>query len=215
MFVCIEEKIAMNKTCTMAAALVAAVAGVANADFVTANGGGGALNVGTPSFVSDIVITDQLTITEVSISLNSLTHAWAGDVDITLTHLDSGASITIFKKINPGASTFGTSDDFNGNYSFDDDNAGSIWAAASAAGTVIAAGPYFAVDGANVKQFFSIFDGLNSQGTWRLSVVDTFATADDGALGGWTLNIDGTPIPGPGALALLALAGCARGRRRA
>lgn len=204
----------MNKMGLMAIAAAAIATGAASADFVTQNGGGGALNVNSPMFTSDIIISDALTITEVSISLNGLTHAWLGDVDVTLTHVETGTVLTIFQHV--GGGTFGDSSDFGGTYGFDDDNLGNLWteAAAKTGAQIAAPGAYFASNNTGAKTFFSIFDGQSSAGTWRLKVVDTFPSGDDGALQGWTLNIDGTPIPGPGALALLGLAGLAGRRRR-
>lgn len=192
-----------------AIATVALAATAANAG-MSYTGGGGLLNEDTPVLVSDIVVPDSFAITDVTVTLDNLTHSWMGDLVATIEHVESGTAVTLFQNIGGGA--FGDSTDFGGTYGFNDAFTGDIWAEAAAldGDGVLPSGEYFASDETGAQTFLSAFNGIDSAGTWRLTIEDTFPTLDDGELGAWSVTI----VPAPGAMALLGLAGLAGARRR-
>lgn len=196
----------------MTAAAVIAVGDSAKAMTVTGGGGflppAGTGGTGTPEdiFQSSINVTDSLIITELSVLLNDFRHTWIGDLKTSLTHENSGTSVTVFDRpglsINP---TFGDDSEFDGNYVFADD-ADPIPEAIDP--LVLLPGTYGPNDS------FDAFVGLNSFGTWTLSIED-FAENDAGTLGSWQLDIKGTEaIPTPALLPGLIGMGMAAWRKR-
>jgi MYXO-CTERM domain-containing protein len=168
-------------------------------------------------FTSDIVITDNFIVDDITISLNGLTHTWVGDLVVTLTHIDGGETSNLFNRVGKTNATtgFGDSSDLAGNYAFSDSFTGDFWAAAGGTTGPVPAGNYFASGALSAAKvnLLDAFGGINANGTWRLSIVDA-AAGDLGALGDWSISFVKSPVPAPGALALLGLAGLAGGRRR-
>ena len=188
------------------AAIVATSAAATAADY---NGAGFSIpDLGGGSSI--INVPDSVTITDVNVSLNSLTHTWIGDLIVTLEHMGGGGTATIMSRV--GATTsggVGSGSNVDGTYTFDSQSANSIWAAA--ASTPVPAGTYYttgALSSAN-NLSLNMFNGQNSSGNWRISISD-HAGLDIGSLGGWTLSI----VPEPTSLSLLALGGLALIRRR-
>ena len=207
----------MFRNCMIATAASLALASMASATIYT--GDGFTIPDNNPAGASsDIVIGDEFLVADITVTLFGLNHTWAGDLIATLTHVESGFSQTLFSRI--GATTpggVGDSSNFGGDYSFNDAFAGDLWVAAAGGttGFVIPGGDYFASGALSSAQvsLLDIFGGLNAQGTWRLTISDN-AGADLGTLGAWGLDFVKAPVPAPGALALLGLAGLAGGRRR-
>lgn len=201
----------MNKLVVMSAVAGAAlIASVASAGTGTFGGPFGAISIpdgvvgggdGAPLFI-DLDILDQGYIKDMNVTMG-LTHTWFGDLTISLTKMTgSGAGTSILF-------SDGTPDDssnLGGLYTMDDEAATTWDAAASAAGTTIAAGSY-RPDGA-----LSAFDGLDMQGVWQLKIIDTFG-ADTGSINHLSITVDYNPVPAPAGLAVLALAGLGRRRR--
>lgn len=201
----------MNKLVVMSAVTGAAlIASVASAGTGTFGGPFGAISIpdgvvgggdGAPLFI-DLDILDQGYIKDMNVTMG-LTHTWFGDLTISLTKMTgSGAGTSILF-------SDGTPDDssnLGGLYTMDDEAATTWDAAASAAGTTIAAGSY-RPDGA-----LSAFDGLDMQGVWQLKIIDTFG-ADTGSINHLSITVDYNPVPAPAGLAVLALAGLGRRRR--
>ncbi|MCA9284614.1 MAG: proprotein convertase P-domain-containing protein [Phycisphaerales bacterium] len=191
------------------------LASAANAGF-SGNGAGGSIpDSGTGVFTSDIVVGASGSLADITVSLNDLTHTWAGDLVATIEHVDTGSSITLFDRIGKTNATsgFGSSSDFDGDYSFNDAFTGDLWAAA--ASNPIPGGEYRTTGGLSgaATSLLAIFGGEDISGTWRLTIED-FAGGDTGALESWTLTL--VPVPAPAAVALLGLGGlCGRRRRRA
>jgi hypothetical protein len=158
---------------------------------------------------STIVVPDSFSITDITVTLNSLTHTYVGDLIATLTHVDTGTTVSLFNRIGLVSSGAGDSSNFGGNYSFNDAFTGNIWAVAASGGSsfVIPSGNYFptGAGSSTLVPMLTSLSGELSSGTWRLTISDNVA-ADTGALGSWALNLQGTPIPeSSSVLGLLAL----------
>jgi MYXO-CTERM domain-containing protein len=218
----------LNRTLISSCGFSLVAASVASAGIIT-EGGTGFIIDGSSIHTSDIVLDPatygELANLSVQVGLNGLQHDWLGDLVVTLTHVESGASVSLFGTV--GGGVFGSSAEMDGFYTFNDGiyNAaipaqGNLWQAADdaeAGGGVVAGGFYYATNNAS-PDFVSMnaaFAGITSAGTWRLSIEDTYPFGDDGALLKWTISLTGDVVPAPGAIALLGLAGFAgRGRRR-
>jgi hypothetical protein len=203
-----------NLFAATAALTALAIAGSAMAEggiTKTYAGQGGVLNddVGGIPGVSrfEIFVPDHGEILDFK-SLNlDILHTWVGDLNITLTHKDSGTQLLITDRPGVPGSTFGNSDNLDGLYSFQDGFA--PLPETSGGGSlpgVIDPGSYGAEGGS-----FSIFNGLDKFGTWSLVITDN-AGGDTGELFGWDIVLNN--VPAPGALALIGLAGLVGGRRR-
>jgi len=208
-------------TRTFIAGGVAALALAAAAQATTYTGSGGAIpdNAPTTGLMSEIVINDHFFIKDLVVTLNGLTHTWFGDLSATVTHVETGDTFSLFNRPGKTNATlgFGESSDAGGNYSFNDFFTGDLWAAGLAGGSafVVPGGNYFAtgaLSGAQVN-FLPALLGDDAFGTWRLNITDS-AGGDLGTLGSWGLSFIKTPVPAPGAFALLGLAGLAGRRRR-
>ncbi|MFN9732580.1 MAG: proprotein convertase P-domain-containing protein [Microcystis sp.] len=158
---------------------------------------------------STIVVPDSFSITDITVTLNSLTHTYVGDLIATLTHVDTGTTVSLFNRIGLVSSGAGDSSNFGGNYSFNDAFTGNIWAVAASGGSsfVIPSGNYFptGAGSSTLVPMLTSLSGELSSGTWRLTISDN-EQLDTGALGSWALNLQGTPIPeSSSVLGLLAL----------
>ena len=160
----------------------------------------------------------------VAVQLVGLQHSWVGDLVVTLTHVESGRTATLFDSVGMPSELFGSAAKLDGTYVFNDNifnpanpNAASLWSAADVAGVGVIPTAFYYPTGYGSPSLVSmdaVFAGITSAGTWRLDVVDTFAAFDDGSLFKWVLVLTGTPVPAPGAIALLGIAGLVGGRRR-
>jgi MYXO-CTERM domain-containing protein len=176
-------------------------------------GPGAALPDNTPAgFNSVINVGDSFSIADVSVTITGFQSTWVGDIIATLSN--GTTTINLMNRI--GSTTpagVGDSSDLGGTYTFADGGA-NLTAAALAAGAfdVIAPGTYAASGFNNTPVgMAAAFAGQNSAGAWTLNVSDN-AAADANSFTGWTLTL--TPVPTPGAAALLGLAGVAGLRRR-
>lgn len=204
-----------------------AAASAASAGIITEGGSGFAID-GSSLHTSDIVLDPatygELENLSVQVGLNGLQHAWLGDLVVTLTHVESGTSVSLFGTV--GGGLFGSSAAMNGFYTFNDGvynpaipAQGNLWQAADdaeAGSGVVAGGFYYATNNASPAyvSMNAAFAGITSAGTWRLTIEDTFPSFDDGVLAKWTISLTGDVVPAPGAVALLGLAGLAGSRRR-
>ena len=113
-------------------------------------------------------------------------HTWVGDLDIILT-APSGESHVIME--NTGGPGLGDSSDITGPYTFADGGS-NWWAAASAAGGLIAAGTYSASNVTGVLTSLDAeFAGIAGNGTWTLNVSDN-AFVDTGGVSAASLTIN-------------------------
>jgi len=141
---------------------------------------------------STIVVPDSFSITDITVTLNSLTHTHLGDLIATLTHVDTGTTVSLFNRIGRVSSGIGDFRNFGGNYSFNDAFAGNLWAVNPS--SVIPSGTYFPT-GARSSTLVPMLTSLSgelSSGTWRLTISDN-GSGDTGALGSWALNLQGNP----------------------
>ncbi len=126
----------------------------------------------TPGGVDDTInVGDAFAIGDVNVSIQ-VAHTFLGDLDITLTHNGSTASIIMQDACGTNADMDITIDD--------------------AAGDVICAEPLTGTfNSASLNgEGLSAFNGENSAGTWTLNVVDD-AGQDSGSLLSWSLELDG------------------------
>jgi hypothetical protein len=186
----------------------------AMAEVKTYDGQGGILNdagsdsnfntiPGTTRF--EIFVPDHGTILDFQAVNLDILHTWVGDLQIVLTHKDSGTSVVLTDRPGVPAGTFGNSDNLDGLYTFADGNP-LLPEDSGAPGGIIANGAYGAEGGP-----LAAFNGLDKFGTWSLHFTDN-AGGDTGELFGWNLVLNN--VPAPGAMALLGLAGLVGGRRR-
>jgi MYXO-CTERM domain-containing protein len=202
----------MKASVLLAAVGTLALAGTAFANETkTYQGTGGpltdAVSVGgvtTPGVtVFTIIVADTGEIKGIKeVLLSGLVHTWAGDLLITLTH--GATTVTLVDRPGFPALGFGESENYNGNYSFQD---GFAPIPDEFPNDPLASGIY----GPHAGESLSSFVGLDKAGAWILTITDN-AAADTGSLGSWTLVLNN--VPAPGALALLGVAGLAARRRR-
>ncbi|MCA2552884.1 MAG: proprotein convertase P-domain-containing protein [Microcystis sp. M04BS1] len=148
-------------------------------------------------------------ITDITVTLNNLTHTFVGDLIANLTYVPTNTTVSLFNRILFGG---GNGTNFNGNYSFNDAFTGDLWSVALASSGTIPAGNYFPTGAGSgtLVPILTSLGGSQTAGDWRLTISDPVA-GDTGSLGSWTLNLEGTPlapvsVPEPSSgLGLLAL----------
>lgn len=132
-----------------------------------------------PAGVEDcIAIDDPRTISDLTVALD-IGHTWVGDLVVTLTHEETGTSVTLIDRPGfPDVDILGcTGDDIVA--TLDDDAAGPVEAACDAAVPTI--------DGAFIpSESLSAFDDESIAGIWTLTITDHF-TEELGALNSWSL----------------------------
>jgi len=214
----------MTRSLGLAAAATLAATGIASAGIITEGGSGFAITGGphTSEIFLDPLIYGELFDLSVQVTFVNFQHDWLGDLVVTLSHVESGRTATLFSGV--GGGIFGSPAQLNGTYVFTDAarNPGDpaqadFWAAAAAAGTGTVPGGFYFPTAAGSGNFVSMnaaFAGITSAGTWRLTIEDTFPFADDGSLGKWFIQLTGPVVPAPGAIALLGAAGLLGSRRR-
>ncbi|NCQ98702.1 MAG: proprotein convertase P-domain, (modular protein) [Microcystis aeruginosa L211-101] len=137
-------------------------------------------------------------ITDITVTLDNLTHTWIGDLIANLTYVPTNTTVSLFNRIGRVSSEgFGDSSNFNGTYSFNDAFTGDIWAVAASGNSsfVIPSGNYFptGASSSTLVPMLTSLGGSQTAGDWRLTISDN-AELNTGALGSWTLNLQGTPI---------------------
>jgi subtilisin-like proprotein convertase family protein len=167
-------------------------------------------------------VTENETVTDLWVSLDSLAHTWAGDLIVTLT-APNGTLADIMRRPEDtsGFVATGDSSDFNGSYRFIDSGASLATGLAGGLSTfILPSGDYAAstrtspTTGNVPVSLAGTFAGVPSLGDWTLRISDN-ASLDTGTLGSATLTLRGVPIPEPTTLGLLAGAAVLGLRRRA
>jgi hypothetical protein len=187
----------------------------AHAATFTGSGAGFTIPDNNPTGASsDIVVADNFSIADITVTLTNLNHTFIGDLIATLTKVDTGTTVSLFNRIGRVGNTgFGDNSNFSGTYRFNDAFAGDIWVVAAGGNSTfnVPGGDYYptAANSGALVPILPAFTGASSAGTWRLTISDN-ASADTGSLGSWTLDLVGasspTAVPEPGSLlGLLAL----------
>jgi subtilisin-like proprotein convertase family protein len=167
---------------TLTATVDTELAIATNANSLTLVGKGGDIPDGFGSFQDDIIVTENFSVTNVTVTLKGLAHTWVGDLVVRLRHVETETIVELFRRPGqPHFSSSGYSNDVRGNYYFSDGNT-SDFDAAAAANLIIPSGNYTSL------QALAAFNGLSAAGTWRLIINDCSA-GDSGTLGAWSLNL--------------------------
>jgi len=118
-------------------------------------------------------------LTDVNVAMN-IQHGWYGDVRVTLTNVNTGMTVVLLLQQGPDDSS-----NLDGTYTIDDQAAGTLDAAATAAvgtGVVIPTGLSY-----QGQEALSAFDGEDPQGDWTLIITD-WCASDTGTLRSWSLT---------------------------
>lgn len=133
----------------------------------------------------DLVVGDIDRLQDLDVELN-ITHSWIGDLIIDLEHVDTGTSVSLVDQ--PGNPLFGTdgcNDNNLVNFLLTD---GSTNGPHDNACTNTDSTPgYPAGSDWDPIQPLSAFNDEGVAGTWELTIVDAFTSADDGTLDRWCL----------------------------
>ena len=134
--------------------------------------------------VSDCFTVSQAgTIGDLDVALD-ISHTWVGDLVVTLTHDDSGRSITLVDRPGVPALPSGCGgDDINATL---DDEASSPVGGECGAGTPTIDGSF------RPHEALDAFDGEDLTGTWTIQVTDN-SPRDTGTLNGWSLIVSLPP----------------------
>lgn len=164
-------------------------------------------------------VVDSGPVSHVDLTLQGLSHTWAGDLIATL-EAPNGASADLMRRPEDasGFGAFGDSSNFLGDYRFIDTGADlALGLTAGGPAFTLPSGDYQASTRAGTStpnMFVSLdaaFSGINPLGTWTLKISDN-AGGDAGSVAGAILNIQIIPTPATGCTA--ALAAIALSRRR-
>lgn len=140
---------------------------------------------GTSSASSTLSIPASETISDVNVTID-MPHEWVGDLTFTLSH--NSTSVVIIDRPGVPSSSWGCSRD-NISATLDDEASANI-EAQCASSTPTINGTF------TPNNALSAFDGLNSAGTWTLSMTDAYTSADAGTLNNWSLEIcSDAPVP--------------------
>ena len=154
--------------------------------------------------VSTINVADFGTIIDINVLNFLVTHTWVGDLAATLTS-PSGTTIQLFDGPGIPASNFGCDGD-NLSVNFDD-TAGNTSAdfenTCDAAANAIS-GTYQPLEA------LSTFIGEEVNGTWTLTIIDDYPSADGGSFDGWSLDV--CLLDAPLAVEMLSFSASARQR---
>ncbi len=158
-------------SCTVeTAADCAGLGGVYQGDDVVCSDGAVPIgpNAGQTSTQTFTVSGGPSSITDINISLE-LTHSWLGDVDIELTHENSGTTVKIFDNL------CGNTDNLTATFS---DGAGAFNCGNTTGGATYAP-----------DEPLSAFNGLNANSDWTITMLDT-EDQDGGALSAASIEVN-------------------------
>jgi len=138
------------------------------------------INNTTTTITNDIVIaiSDAHPVFELQVNINELYHTWVGDITITLTHITTGTSVLLMD--TPGSGVNGSSGNNFINTLFTDSASQTIQTVSSSAAPHT--GSY------KPHSSLSAFNSKSINGTWRLTITDTYPSEDDGLLVKWSIR---------------------------
>jgi subtilisin-like proprotein convertase family protein len=148
---------------------------------------------GTTSINSTLNVSGSGAIVDLNVGVN-MSHAWVGDLSMSLAH--GGTNVTIVDRPGVPASTYGCSGD--NIVATLDDGASSAVENQCASGSPTINGTF------SPNQALSAFNGASGNGTWTLTVVDHYPSADAGTLNAWSVQVcvntggpnpTNTPVP--------------------
>jgi hypothetical protein len=189
-------------------------------------GDSGAIPPG-PAVVTDSIVvagSPVTSITELTVTV-AIDHLWVGDNQpIVLSKMGGPSIILVSKPGAVGLAPFGDSSDLCSGFPIT--YADTALAASESMGVVPpignlcigdpangSASSYLASDDAGVvTSLNATFAGVDFNGTWELSITDTFPGGTGGTLTDWTINVVG--VPEPSTVALLGLGVLALIKRR-
>jgi Ca2+-binding RTX toxin-like protein/subtilisin-like proprotein convertase family protein len=140
---------------------------------------------GEPDMVtSDVIIDSQGAIVDLDVDL-AITHTWVGDLEVVLTHVDTGTAVSIIDR--PGAPVPGQYGCLSDGIKVTlDDEANDPVETQCFEGEP----PPLAIEGTfSPNNPLSEFDGENVGGSWELTVID-HAIGDTGRLDSWALSVE-------------------------
>lgn len=138
------------------------------------------LSNGTTSISSNLSVSNSGTIEDVNVAID-MPHAWPGDLSFTLTHQNSGTAVKVIDRPGVPASTYGCSTD-DILVTLDDEAGTAVESQCNSSSPAISGT-------LSPNNALSAFDGNNSNGTWVLTVEDSYTSADAGSLDGWSIEI--------------------------
>ncbi len=143
--------------------------------------------VGAASVTSTLNVAAAGTLTDVNVSLLDISHAWVGDVRVTLTS-PTGTVVELFNGPGIPASTYGCGgDDIYATF----DDAAAL-TATDLENMCNATPPAISGDFQSTD-LLSAFNGESMTGTWTLTVYDSYTASDNGTLNAWSLQLCTTP----------------------
>ncbi len=119
-------------------------------------------------------------VSDINVSVQA-THTWVGDLIFTLTHNNSGKSVTIIDRPGVPTSAFGCSGD-NINATLDDEAGSPVETQCNTVTPPAINGTF------SPNNLLSRFDIDSAEGTWTLTVSDN-AGGDTGNLTGWSIDV--------------------------
>lgn len=178
----------------------------------------------SPASITDTIVVAGSPVTSITLLTVTITqsHGWVGDNEPVVLTKQGGPSVTLYSKPGSADGTgFGDSSDLCTAFpiTFADaavalaENMGAVpnLGVADCIGNPALNSPSTvhptAQDGS--LTFLAAFIGQDFNGTWELSLTDTYPAFTGGTLNSWTINVEGVPEPttialvGLGALALI------------
>lgn len=140
---------------------------------------------GDPTGAADSnVIAQNATILELDVAVQ-VTHSWVGDLRVTLTHVETGTTVTLIDQPGAPASFFGCSGDDIDAILGDD---AIVPAENECASSTPAIGGFLLP-----TEALDAFDGEDIAGTWTLNVIDS-SLGDSGTIDAWSLELNDPPL---------------------
>jgi subtilisin-like proprotein convertase family protein len=150
-------------------------------------------------------------LTNITVTLTSLNHDYAGDLIATLTYLPKNQTVSLFNRIGRTVTGRGDNSNFSSTstltYSFSDAFTGNLWTAAA---PPTGGGTNFNIPVGNYKptgagsstpiSLLDVFKTSPGTGDWQLRISDNAtsngaANRGTGSISGWSLKLEGRDAP--------------------